>query len=151
MARMYGGSKGKSGSTRPAEKKVPTWIGYKPNEIEKLIVKLAKAGKTASGIGVYLRDSYGIPSVNTATGKKISLILEENKVGREIPEDLMSLMERSIQVRKHLERNHKDMTAKRGLELTDSRIRSLIKYYKKHNKLSQDWKFDPERIKLYVG
>ena len=151
MARMYSGKHGKSGSKKPVEKKIPTWMGYKPKEIEKLIVKLAKAGKTAGEIGIYLRDSYGIPSVSVATGKKINKILSENNLGKEIPEDLMALMRRSIQIRKHIERNKKDMTAKRGLGLTDSRIRSLVKYYKAGEKLPQDWKFDPERIKLYVG
>lgn len=151
MARMYSGAHGKSGSKKPVEKKIPTWMEYKSKEIEKLIVKLAKAGKTASEIGVYLRDSYGIPSVRVATNKKITNILSENNLSKEIPEDLMALMRRDMWIRKHMERNKKDMTAKRGLELTDSRIRSLIKYYKVHGKLPQDWKFDPERIKLYVG
>jgi small subunit ribosomal protein S15 len=151
MARMYSRAHGKSGSTKPTEKKAPSWMRYKPAEIEKLIIKLSKAGKTASQIGLYLRDSYGIPDVRTITNKKITKTLEENKLLREIPEDLMALMRRNIEVRKHLEKNHKDMTAKRGLEITASKIQRLVKYYRRTLKLPADWKFDPERIKLYVG
>ena len=150
MARKYSGAKGKSGSKKPVVKAVPTWMSYKPKEIEKLILKLAKMGKNASEIGIFLRDNYGIPDVRVATKKKISQILEENKMGKTIPDDLMALIKRNIAVRKHLEANHKDQTAKRGLELTESKIRKLIKYYKKTKKLPADWKFQPERIKLYV-
>ncbi len=151
MARMYSRARGKSGSTKPKEKKVPAWMGYKPAEIEKLIIKLAKAGKTTSEIGLYLRDSYGIPDVRVATKRKITKILEENKLLKEIPDDVMALMKKNIQIRKHLERNHKDMTAKRGLELTGSKIWRLVRYYQQVGRLPQGWKFDPERIKLYVG
>ncbi|MBI4152990.1 30S ribosomal protein S15 [Candidatus Woesearchaeota archaeon] len=151
MARMYSRARGKSGSNKPKEKKVPVWMGYKPVEIEKLIIKLAKAGKTASEIGLYLRDNYGIPDVRVATKKKITRILEENKLLKEIPEDVMALMKKNIQIRKHLESNHKDMTAKHGLELTGSKILRLVRYYQRVGRLPEGWKFDPERIKLYVG
>ncbi len=151
MARMYSRAHGKSGSKKPKEKKVASWMRYKPKEIEKLIVKLAKAGKSSSEIGVYLRDSYGIPDVRVATEKRITEILAENKLQKEIPDDLMALMRRSITIRRHMERNKKDMTAKRGLEITDSKIRKLIKYYQRIGRLPEKWKFDPEQIKLYVG
>jgi small subunit ribosomal protein S15 len=151
MARMYSRARGKSGSTKPKEKKVPSWMRYKSAEIEKLIVKLAKAGKSASEVGMYLRDSYGIPDVRVATGKRISAILTGQKLLPEIPDDLMALMKKNIQIRKHLEENKKDMTAKRGLELTGSKIRRLVRYYQGAKRLPKGWKFDPERIKLYVG
>lgn len=150
MARKYSGARGKSGSKKPANKAVPSWVVYKPKEIEKLVVKLAKAGKTASQIGLYLRDVYGVPDVKTATKKNISQILKENKLEKTIPEDLMSLIKKNISLRKHLESNNKDQAAKRGLELTDSKIRRMVKYFKKTGRLSEDWKFHPERVKLYV-
>ncbi|MFC1801708.1 30S ribosomal protein S15 [Nanoarchaeota archaeon] len=149
MARMHSRARGKSGSKNPTEKKVQTWMNYKPKEVEKLILKLAKTGKTTSEIGLYLRDSYGIPSVKAVAKKTILQILTENKIIKKIPEDLMNLIKKNIYLRKHLEMNHKDMAAKRGLELTDSKIRRLMKYYKKKKKLSEDWKFHPEQIKLY--
>jgi small subunit ribosomal protein S15 len=150
MARRYSGAKGKSGSKKPAHKAVPSWMNYKPKEVEKLVVKLAKAGKTTSQIGLHLRDTYGIPSVKIATKKSVSRVLKENKLEKPIPDDLMALIKKSIYLRKHLEKNKKDQASKRGLGLTDSKIRRLVKYYKKTGRLPEDWKFHPERVKMYV-
>ena len=151
MARMYSRAHGKSGSKKPKDKKIPGWMRYKPKEIEKLIIKLSKAGKTSSEIGSYLRDSYGIPDVRTITGKKITQTLKENSLIKQIPDDLMSLMKRNIQIRKHLAKNKKDMAAKRGLEITGAKIKRLVDYYQDVGRLPDGWKFDPEQIKLYVG
>jgi small subunit ribosomal protein S15 len=149
MARRYSRKKGISGSTKPV-KKIPSWMRYKEKEIEKLIIKLAKAGESTSEIGMALRDTYGIHSVKAAIGKTISKILAENKLLKEIPEDLMALIKKFIEVKKHLEKNRQDKTAKRGLQLTDSKIRRLVKYYKKSGKLPADWKFEAEKVKMYV-
>ncbi|MFH1010517.1 MAG: 30S ribosomal protein S15 [bacterium] len=150
MARMYSRRKGKSGSTRPSSPQKPGWAPIKGKEIEMLVVKLAKEGKKPSVIGTLLRDIYGIPSVKLITKKTIHDILKEKQVLPEIPEDLMALMRRSVLIRKHLAENKKDMTAKRGLQLTESKIGRLVRYYKTTKKLPQDWKYDPEKIKLVV-
>jgi len=150
MARMYSGKKGKSGSKKPARKVKPTWISYKPKEVELLVLKLAKDGKTASQIGLLLRDAYGIPSVKVITGKSISEMLKDKGVSKEIPEDLMALLKKNINVRKHLEINKKDEVAKRGLILTESKIKRLVKYYKGKKVLPQDWKYDAKSIRLYA-
>ena len=42
MAKMHSRARGKSGSTKPL-KKVPSWAPYKGPDVEKLIVKYAKA------------------------------------------------------------------------------------------------------------
>jgi small subunit ribosomal protein S15 len=149
MARMYSRKKGKSGSTKPI-KKAASWVRYKEKEIEKLIVKLAKTGKTPSEIGISLRDSYGLNSVKALLHSKIETILKRNNLQKEIPSDLMALIKKLIAVRKHYEKNKHDMTAKRGLELTNSKVMRLVKYYKKSGRLPKDWKFDPERLKMYV-
>ena len=47
------------------------WVTYSNEEIEELILKFSKEGKSASEIGVTLRDQYGIPSVKAVTGEKI--------------------------------------------------------------------------------
>ena len=123
---------------------------YKEKEIEKLIIKLAKSGNNPSEIGTILRDTYGIHSVKAVAKKKISAILKENNLLKEIPEDLMALIKKFIAVKKHLEKNKQDKTAKRGLQLTDSKIRRLVKYYKKSGRLPKDWKFEAEKVKMYV-
>ena len=150
MARKYSGAKGKSGSTRPSKRVAPTWITHTQKEIELLIVKLAKEGKSSAVIGLQLRDEYGVPDVKASTGKSVSAILKEKNLQKEIPEDLMAVIRRAVLLRKHIELNHSDMTAKRGLLLTESKIKKLIKYYKTTHKLPLTWKYDPAKIKLIV-
>jgi len=62
----------------------------------------------------------------------------------------MALIRKAVSIRKHREDNHKDNTSKRGLQLTESKINRLSKYYKKTSVLSRDWKYDPSSIKLLV-
>ena len=150
MGRMYSGRKGRSGSKKPVEKKVQAWVRYKPKEVEMLIVKLAKDEKTGSEIGLLLRDTYGIPSVKTLLGKSITEVLKEKELRSDIPEDLMALIKRSIAVDKHRENNKQDMTAKRGMQLITSKIMRLIKYYKRMERLPQDWKFDKSKVRLMI-
>ncbi len=151
MARMHSRKKGKSGSTKPVKKTKPVWIPYSEKEVELLVIKYAKEGLPPSQIGIKLRDSHGIPDVKTITGKKITKILEEKGLLPEIPEDLLSLIRKALLIRKHLEEHKKDMPAKRGLQLTESKIHRLVKYYKRKGKLPQNWKYDPEKVKIYVS
>jgi small subunit ribosomal protein S15 len=151
MARMYSRRKGISGSTKPSVKKKKAWVKYDSKEIESLIVKLVKSGMSKSEIGLTLRDSYGVPSVKDITKKSIGKIIEKNKLEQELPEDLSALIMRDIQIIKHLENNKQDMVAKRGLQLTESKINRLIRYYKKTKKLPQDWKYDKDKARLLVG
>lgn len=149
MARMHSRAKGNSGSKKPL-KKVPSWAPYKGKDVEKLVVKYAKAEKSSSEIGIILRDNYGINSVKALTGKKVSAILEENKLNKELPEDLLNLIKKVVEIKRHLEKNKQDETAKRGLLLTTSKIRRLTKYYQDTKKLPADWKLDMDRLKIYI-
>ena len=146
---MHSGAKGKSGSKKPI-KKVPSWAPFKEKDVEKLIVKYAKAGKSSSEIGLLLRDAYGINSVKALTGKKVTAVLEENNLTKELPEDLLNLIKKIILVQQHLEKNKQDQTAKRGIILTTAKINRLIKYYKRNKRLSQEWKLDMTRLKMYL-
>ena len=150
MARMYSRKKGKSKSKKPLKQTMPTWVRYKGKEIELLIVRLAKEGKSPSQIGTALRDTYGVPNVKLLTKKDITQILEEKKLLPKLPEDLQSLIRRSVAIHKHLERNTKDESAKRGLLLTNSKIGRLVKYYKRVGKLTSEWKFDPSKARMLV-
>jgi small subunit ribosomal protein S15 len=146
MARMYSRAKGKSKSVKPLRKTSQIWLRYKDKEVELLITKLSKEGKTASEIGLILRDSYGIPSVKQVTGKRVTEILHEKSLAKEMPEDLIALIRRTIMLKKHLEKNKKDESAKHGLNITESKIKKLVKYYKLTKKLPMEWKYDPERV-----
>ena len=150
MARRYSGKKGKSRSTKPAVKAKHIWIRYTPKEIESLIIKVAKTQKSPSQIGLILRDSYGIPDVKAITNKRITGILKENKLLTELPEDIASLIKKEISLLKHLEKNKRDMTAKRGMQLTESKINRLVKYYKRKNIIPNEWKFDKDNIQLLI-
>ena len=127
---------------------VPCCLIYSPKEIESLVVKLAKTGKTTSEIGSELRDGYGIPDVKTLTKKKINEILKENKLESKLPEDLKNLIRREIAILKHREKNKQDQTSKRGLQLTEAKINRLVKYYKKKGVLEKTWKYTREKAEL---
>ena len=150
MARMHSRAKGVSGSKKPMKKEVPTWIRYKPKEVEILVGKMAKEGKTASQIGIMMRDTYGIPDVKTLTGKSISKILAAKQLLPEVPEDLRALIRKAAMIRKHLEENRQDKPALRGLQLTEAKIMRLVKYYKKSDRLPVDWKYDPRKASTYL-
>jgi len=152
MARMYSRKKGKSGSKKPLKKAAP-WVRYKPKEIEEIVAKLAKKGYSSAMIGTILRDQYGIPSTRIkigGAGKKLTKIMKEQNLYPDLPEDLFNLMKKAVNLRKHLEKNKKDYTSARGLELTESKIRRLAKYYIRKKILPSEWKYDPERAKLIV-
>ena len=151
MARMHSRKKGKSGSTKPIAKTQPSWVRYKAKEVEMLVQKLFKENNEPSQIGALLRDVYGIPDVQTITKKSIGKILKEKDLLPEIPEDLMALMKKNIKVAKHLEENHTDKVAKRGLQLTESKIRRLVKYYKANKRLPMEWKYEPDKVRLLIG
>lgn len=148
MARMHSRKKGKSSSKRPLVNEKKVWIRYSPKEVERLVVKLAKEEHSTSEIGMILRDSYGIPDVSFLCGKSISSILKEQGLNPEIPEDLMNLIRKANNIRNHYNTHKKDTTALRGLQLTESKIRRLAKYYMKIGVLPQDWKYTPELAKL---
>ncbi len=143
--------KGKSHSTRPASLTVPKWVVYDPEEIEEIIVDLAKRGYGPSMIGIILRDQFGIPLVKPILGKSITEVLEERGVKMVVPEDLFRLLQKAVNLRRHLEEHPKDTHAKKGLLDLESKIRRLVKYYKRVGKLPPDWKYDPEQAKLIVA
>jgi len=150
MARIHARKKGKSGSTKPTRSSADSWMKYKKDIIEKLVIKLGKEDKTPAQVGTILRDVYGIPDVKRATKKKITRIFNENNLGKQIPTDLLDLMRRAVNLRNHLAVHKKDKHSRRGLTLIESKIRRLVKYYIRTGKLAKDWKYDPEQAKLLV-
>ena len=143
--------KGQSHSTRPVRIGPPKWVKYSPEEIEALIVELAKMGYMPSMIGIILRDQYGIPLVKSVLGVKLTKVLEKYGLLPPIPEDLLRLMARAVNLRRHLREHPKDFASKRGLIEIESKIRALIKYYKRVGKLPPDFEYDPEKAKVLVS
>jgi len=130
-------------------KHLPKFVRYSKEEVEQLIVKLAKEGRTQSEIGLILRDTYGIPSVKLY-GLKIGKVLEKHGLEKPIPEDLYNLLKQAVRMYNHLQRHKKDKYGRHRLQLVEDEIRALVKYYKRVGKLPKDWEYDIERAKLIV-
>jgi len=147
---MHARRRGKSGSKRVYREKHPEWSALNPREIEAKIIELAKEGYQPSQIGMILRDQFAVPSVKVATGRTILQILEKHNLSPDIPEDLMSLIKTALSIKKHLDEHKHDYKNKRNLQLTEAKIRRLVKYYKRINRLPQDWKYDLSEAKLLI-
>lgn len=136
--------KGKSHSTRPVSKRSPNWCKYQPEEVEALVIKLAKEGNTASRIGTILRDQNAIPLVKPITGKTITKILKENQLAPSIPEDLTNLIKKAESLSLHLEKNKKDLNNKRSLQIIEAKVYQLSRYYRRNGVLPANWKYEPK-------
>lgn len=150
MARMHARRRGRSGSKKVPRDNHPNWSALNAREVEAKVIELAKEGYPPSQIGMILRDQFAVPSVKAATGMSILEILERNNLAPEIPEDLMSLIKTALSIKKHLDEHKHDYHNKRNLQLTESKIRRLVKYYKRIGRLPQDWKYNLESAKLLV-
>jgi len=149
MARMYARKKGKSKSSKPIKSIVPTEMSAE--EIQKNIVELRNQGMSSSRIGIVLRDKYGIPDVTLATKKKMIHILQDNGVAPKVPEDLYNLIVKALNLREHIEDNKKDLHNRRALQLTESKIRRLVKYYKGRGVLPEEWTYRLERAEMLIS
>jgi len=140
--------KGKSHSTRPVTKRPPSWCRYQPEEVEALVIKLAREGHPPSMIGTILRDQYAIPLVKPITGKSVTQILKEAGLAPSIPEDLENLIIKATRLYAHLEKNRKDLHNKRALQLVEAKIHKLSRYYKRKGILPENWKYKPRVASL---
>lgn len=144
MSRMHSRDRGSSGSSKPVNENVPRWVDYDEEEVVDLVVKLSENGLDPSQIGIELRDSYGIPSVKTVTGKKVTTILDEEDAAPELPEDLKNVLAKAESIKDHVESNPKDQQSERQLELTEAKIRRLAKYHRENGNIDEDWKYSRE-------
>jgi small subunit ribosomal protein S15 len=150
MARIHTHHKGRSGSVPPIREKAPEWQALSGKDVEQQVITLAKDGKTNSMIGLYLRDQFGVPDVRLATGKSISAILAENNLTPKLPEDIAVLLRRVVNMQEHLPTNPKDLKNKRALELIESKIRRLAKYYRREGRLPETWTYSTETARLLL-
>ncbi len=150
MARMHTRRKGQAGSRRPSSPRVPEWMNRDARWVEGTVVELAKAGNSPSVIGQTLRDQYGVPLVKVITGKTIMGIVRENKLERQVPEDMRSLISRAALMKRHLEENKSDFVTKRRLQLVESKIHRLSKYYRRKRVLPADWKYSVDQAAVLL-
>jgi small subunit ribosomal protein S15 len=151
MARMYKSRKGKSGSSKPYVDEAPEWSNTDAKAVTNLIVELGKAGHSSAMIGTILRDQHAVPNVRLVLGKRIATVLAENSIGGTYPEDMMNLMQQAVGIINHLGNgNHKDLHNKRGLEITEAKIRRLANYYKAEGRLPSEWRYKRDELRLMV-
>jgi small subunit ribosomal protein S15 len=151
MARIHARRRGDSGSVRPHRSEAPAWSNTDVKAIEKVIVDLKKEGYSSSKIGLVLRDQYGVPDVKLVMGKRIDQIIKENGLQSEIPEDLRNLMMKALGLRKHIGENRNDLHNKRQLQLTESKVRRLVKYYVSSGRLPGGWSYKPETAEILLS
>ncbi|MBP2624551.1 MAG: 30S ribosomal protein S15 [Nitrosopumilaceae archaeon] len=141
MSRLHTHKHGKSHSTRPINVRMQPWIFQKSDEIVELIKKYGKDNLSSSQIGIKLRDQHAIPLAKPLIKKSITQILDENKLNKDIPEDLTNIVKKAIGLQRHLQTNKSDKRNIRSLELIEAKIHRLSEYYKKINKLEKNWKY----------
>jgi len=137
---MHSRRRGRSSSTRPLSKKPPPWCKVTSDEVQALVVKYAKEGNPPGSIGTILRDQHAVPLVKQIAGKSITQILRENNLAGEIPEDLSNLIQKAAGMNRHLSRFKSDRMNVHRLQLVESKIHRLSKYYKQKGVLPQGWK-----------
>jgi len=141
MARMHTRGRGQSGSRRPKVTVKPAWSVLDAAEVEKHIVKMHTEGVSMAVIGLRLRDQYGVPNVRLVTGKSILQTLNEKGATPPTPEDLEALLKRSVNIQIHLKEHKFDHANRRGLQLTEAKIRRLAGYYKEEGLLALEWDY----------
>ena len=67
------------------------------------------------------------------------------------PEDLYHLIKKAVAMRKHLEKNKNDIDAKFRLNLKESRIHRITRYYRKTGKVSPNFKYVSKKASALVS
>eukprot|EP00760_Papus_ankaliazontas_P029479 PhM_4_TR4256/c0_g2_i1/m.75549/K02953/RP-S13e, RPS13; small subunit ribosomal protein S13e len=151
MGRMHGNGKGISSSALPFKRSVPKWMKLSARDVVTSVCQLAKKGLTPSQIGTQLRDSQGVGQVKNLTGRKVLRILKHKGLQPSVPEDLYHMIKKAIDMRKHMERNRKDIDCKFRLILVESRIHRLARYYKRTKQLPATWRYEASTASALVA
>ena len=150
MARMHSKGKGTSGSSKPNTDTAPSWSESDKGTVEDLIIKYANEGHSSAKIGTLLRDMHAVPDVRLVMGERISKTLSRNNLDSTYPEDMMNLMRKALSLIDHLSSNKKDLHNRRQLELCESRLRRLAKYYVGTGRISSTWTYKRDQLRLMV-
>ena len=110
------------------EKQKPSWLKTSQEEVEKIIIDLAKQEITTEKIGLILRDQYGIPTARVY-GKKISQIIKQ--VGLEAKSALANVEKNVEELKKHIAKNKQDKKAKYTLIGKSANLIKKKKYKEK--------------------
>jgi ribosomal protein S15P/S13E len=111
------------------EKKMPERA--KVEDIESIVIDLAKKGIHPAKIGLILKEKYGVEKIKLM-GKRISKILKDNKIA--FKEDVDFVEEKIKNLEKHYGKNRQDKKAEREIVRYISLRKRLNKYKLKKNK-----------------
>ena len=150
MARMHSKGKGTSGSSKPNIDTAPSWSESDKGTVEELIIKYANEGHSSAKIGTLLRDMHAVPDVRLVMGERISQTLSRNDLESKYPEDMMNLMRKALSLIDHLSSNKKDLHNRRQLELCESRLRRLARYYVGTGRIPSTWAYKRDQLRLMV-
>ena len=120
------------------------------DEVEEKVLELAKGGASTAKIGLVMRDHYGVPSVRLVTGQKLAKWLGSKGVKHDLPEDLSSLLRRAVKLAGIVRAHKKDLHNKRRLQLLESKIRRLEKYYRREGRLPKAWRYSLDSAAVQV-
>ena len=150
MARMHTGRKGKAKSRKPEPESVNVPQDFSKGGIEKIIVEYAKKGTHQALIGQMLKEKHNVPYIKQYFGKRLGIILKENKAEGDFPQDMLDLFKRAVVMRRHIAKNHNDVHNKVRLGRVEAKIWRLTKYYKRTGALQADWKYEPDKVALMI-
>ncbi len=106
----------------------------KAENIENIVVELAKSGNHPAKIGQILKEKYNVQKMRVL-GKKIARILKENNIVYKTDLDLVN--DKMLNIKKHYERNKQDKRAKREIVRFVGLKRKLEKYLKEKAPITQ--------------
>lgn len=150
MARLHSKKKGKSARKRAKRSEKAEFVEVSEDEIKEVVRNLYQQGTSVAQIGIVLRDEYGVPDFHAQVGVKLMEYLRSENIYKSFPEDLLNLFRRVVTMNEHLKGNKKDIHNQVKLTHVQSKIRRLLKYYKKSGKVPKDWNYSVERAALLV-
>ncbi len=150
MARLHSKRKGKSKRKRAKRKEKADFVELSEEQIKEIVRNLYTKGVPPAQIGLILRDEYGIPSFKAETGVKLVTYLRRENVYKTFPEDLINLFRKAVRMSEHLKANKSDIHNRVKLSHVESKIKRLLKYYKRTGKVPKDWNYSVERAALLV-
>ena len=77
--------------------------------------------------------------------------MKKKGVAAKLPEDLYNMIKRAVAMRKHLEKNKNDTDCKFRLNIKESRIHRLTRYYRKTGKVAPNFKYVSKKASALVS
>ncbi len=150
MARLHSKKKGKSGTKRPKSRETPEWAPAKKDEIEEMILKMAREGVPPAKIGLILRDQHGIANLRAHLGMTLKAFLAKEKALGDYPEDLLNLIKKAVRITSHIKASKNDVHNQVKLGHVESKIQRLVKYYSSKGMLPPGWRYERDKASLLV-